>query len=250
MTSQAVAAQVDLVLAAGGDGTIRLVADGLADTGIPMGLIPAGTGNLLARNLGLPLEEAAALEVALAGRQRRINLVELTVDDRPAEHFAVMAGFGIDAMIMDETNPQLKDTIGWGAYVAAAAKAVKRAPVHVTVQLDDHRPFQRHAVLCLVGNVGKLEGDITLIPGAAPTDGLLHLYIASPRRFSHWLKLTLRLITRRPQKDDQVDQRAGQTVTITIDGGAESYQMDGDVTGEGTRLTASVKPDALTICVP
>lgn len=84
MTQTAVTQQPDLVIAAGGDGTIRLAADGLAHTGIPMGLIPAGTGNLLARNLGLPLDEVAAIEVALAGRHRQIDLVELTVDDRGA----------------------------------------------------------------------------------------------------------------------------------------------------------------------
>ena len=107
MTRRAVAEKVDLVIGAGGDGTIRLVADGLANTGTAMGLVPAGTGNLLARNLGLPLDEVDALEVAFAGHTRRIDLVELTVDGRRSEHFAVMAGVGIDAMIMDETDPRL-----------------------------------------------------------------------------------------------------------------------------------------------
>ena len=95
--------QVDLVIGAGGDGTIRYVADGLAHSGIPLGLVPAGTGNLLARNLNLPLEEVEAVEVALGGDLRQVDLVKITVDDRPPEHFAVMAGIGIDAMIMDET---------------------------------------------------------------------------------------------------------------------------------------------------
>ena len=94
MARQAVAEQVDLVIGAGGDGTIRSVADGLAHTGIPLGLVPAGTGNLLARNLDLPLEEVDAIEVALDGQLRRMDLVKITVDDRAPEHFAVMAGIG------------------------------------------------------------------------------------------------------------------------------------------------------------
>lgn len=249
MTRRAVAEQVDLVIGAGGDGTIRYLADGLAHTGIPLGLVPAGTGNLLARNLNLPLEEADAIEVALEGQVRLIDLVKITVDDRPPEHFAVMAGIGIDAMIMDETDEDLKDKVGSAAYFVAAAKALGRLPVPMTVQLDGSRPVRRHALLCVIGNVGTLQGNLTLIPGASPDDGLLDLYIASPRRFRHWIKLALRLITRRAKKDDQVDQRTGKTVRIIIDGN-DNYQLDGDVVGESTTLFAEIEPGALAICRP
>ncbi len=249
MTRQAVAEQVDLVIGAGGDGTIRYVADGLAYSGIPLGLVPAGTGNLLARNLDLPLEEADAIEVALSGQVRQIDLVKITVDDRAPEHFAVMAGIGVDAMIMDETDEDLKDKVGSAAYFIAAAKALGRLPVRMTVQLDTSRPVRRHAMLCVIGNVGTLRGNLTLIPGASPDDGLLDLYIASPRRFRQWVKLALRLITRRAKKDDRVDQRTGKRVRIIIDG-KENYQLDGDVVGESTTLTAEIQPGALAICVP
>jgi diacylglycerol kinase (ATP) len=249
MTKQAVAERVDLVIGAGGDGTIRYIADGLAHTGIPLGLVPAGTGNLLARNLDLPLEEVDAIEVALAGQARLIDLVRITVDDRPPEHFAVMAGIGVDAMIMDETDEDFKDKVGSAAYFVAAGKALGRLPVRMTVRLDSNRPVRRHAMLCVIGNVGALRGNLTLIPGASPTDGLLDLYIASPRRFRHWLKLAVRLITRRAKKDDQVDQHTGKTVRIIIDG-KENYQLDGDVVGESTTLFAEIQPGALAICVP
>ncbi len=248
MTRQAVTEQVDLVIGAGGDGTIRYVADGLAHSGIPMGLVPAGTGNLLARNLDLPLEEMEAIEVALGGQVRLMDLVRITVDDRPPEHFAVMAGIGIDAMMMDETNEDLKDKVGSAAYFVAAGKALGRLPVRMTVQLDNNRPVRRHAMLCVIGNVGTLRGNLTLIPGASPDDGLLDLYIASPRRFRHWAKVALRLITRRPKKDDQVDQHMGKRVRIKIDG-KDNYQLDGDVVGESTTLDAEIQPGALAICV-
>ena len=249
VTKQAVAAHVDLVIAAGGDGTIRAVADALAHTGIPLGLVPAGTGNLLARNLDLPLEEVDAIEVALSGHIRQVDLVKIIVDDRAPEHFAVMAGIGVDAMMMDETDEDLKDKVGSAAYFVAAGKALGRLPVRMTVQLDTSRPVRRHAMLCVIGNVGRLRGNLTLIPGASPDDGLLDLYIASPRRFRHWVKLALRLITRRAKKDDQVDQRKGKTVRIVIDG-KDNYQLDGDVVGESTTLTAEIQPGALVICVP
>jgi diacylglycerol kinase (ATP) len=221
----------------------------LAHTGIPLGLVPAGTGNLLARNMDLPLEEGDAIDVALDGQQRPIDLVRITVDDRAPEHFAVMAGIGVDAMIMDETNEDLKDKVGSAAYFVAAGKALGRLPVRLTVQLDNKRPVRRHAMLCVIGNVGRLQGNLTLIPGASPDDGLLDLYIASPHRFRHWLKLALRLITRRAKKDDQVDQRKGKSVRIIIDG-KDNYQLDGDVVGESTTLFAEIQPGALAICVP
>ena len=249
MTRQAVTEQVDLVIGAGGDGTIRYVADGLAHTGIPLGLVPAGTGNLLARNLDLPLEEIDAIDVALDGQLRVVDLVRITVDDRPPEHFAVMAGIGVDAMMMDETDEDLKDKVGSAAYFVAAAKALGRLPVRMTVQLDTNRALRRHAMLCVIGNVGTLRGNLTLIPGASPDDGLLDLYIASPRRFRHWVKLALRLITRRAKKDDQVDQHTGKRVRIVING-KDNYQLDGDVVGESTTLTAEIQPGALAIRVP
>jgi diacylglycerol kinase (ATP) len=167
-----------------------------------MGLVPAGTANLLARNLDLPLEEDAAVDIAFAGHTRTIDLIKLTVDDRPREHFAVIAGIGVDAMIMDETDPDLKDKLGSAAYFLAAAKALGRSPIRLTVQLDHHRPVKRRAMICAIANVGELSGNVTLIPGAVPDDGRLDLYVASPRRSRHWVKLGLRLITRRPKKDD------------------------------------------------
>ena len=246
---QAVAAHVDLVIAAGGDGTIRAVADALAHTGIPLGLVPAGTGNLLARNLDLPLEEVDAIEVALSGQVRQLDLVKIIVDDRAPEHFAVMAGIGVDAMIMDETDEGLKDKVGSAAYFVAAAKALGRLPVRMTVQLDGNRPVRRQAMLCVIGNVGTLRGNLTLIPGARPDDGLLDIYIASPRRFRHWVKIALRLMTRHAKKDDQVDQHTGKRVRIRIHE-KDNYQLDGDVVGEATTLDAEIQPGALALCVP
>jgi diacylglycerol kinase (ATP) len=248
MTAQAVAEQVDLVVGAGGDGTIRVVANGLAGSGIPMAVIPAGTGNLLARNLGIPLVEDAAIEVALGEHERVIDLAQVTVDGTPGEHFAVMAGMGVDAVIMDETNPNLKAKIGSAAYFIAAGKALGRLPMDLHVTVDGRRHRRRHAMLCVIGNVGELTGNITLIPEARPDDGLLDVYIASPHRFTHWLRVFLRLITGRRHSDDQVDQWRGRRVEVKIDR-HENFQLDGDVAGECRTLVAEVQPGALQVCI-
>ncbi len=249
MARAALDAGVDLVLAAGGDGTIRVVADALAGQGVTMAVVPAGTGNLLARNLDLPLTEEGALDVALAGRTRAIDLIELVVDHRPGEHFAVMAGIGVDAVIMDGVNPDLKKKVGPAAYFLAAGKAVGRLPMPLEVSVDGGKQRRRRAMMCLVGNVGKLPGGIVLIPEAEADDGHLDVYVASPRRFTHWFKLVLRVVSRRPQRDDQVDTWQGQRVVVQLRK-PESYQVDGDVIGECRTLSAEVKPGALTVCVP
>ncbi len=249
MTEQALDAHVDLIIAAGGDGTVRVVADTMAGRGVTMAVVPAGTGNLLARNLELPLQEAPALDVAMAGRTRDVDLVQLTVDDGRPEHFAVMAGVGVDAAIMDEVNPTLKKAVGPAAYFIAASKALGRLPVPMEISVDGGRRHKRRAMTCLIGNVGKLPGGMVLMPDAEFDDGHLDVYVASPRRIRHWLKLALRVITRRERRDDQVDSWQGQRVVVQLRK-TESYQLDGDVVGEGRRLVAEVKPGALRICIP
>jgi diacylglycerol kinase (ATP) len=249
MARQALDAGVDLVLAAGGDGTIRVVADALAGSGVTMAIVPAGTGNLLARNLDLPLTETGSLDVALAGKTRDIDLIELTVDGQRKEHFAVMAGVGVDAMIMDEVDPDLKSKVGPAAYFLAAGKALGRVPMPMEVTIDQGRPRRRRAMICLVGNVGSLPGGVVLIPDAEADDGHLDVYIASPHRIRHWLRLALRVVTRRSQRGDQVDTWQASRVLVQLRE-PEPYQLDGDVAGECSTFEALIKPGALRVCIP
>lgn len=246
MIEQAVSEGVDLVVGAGGDGTIRVVAAGLVGTDIQFGLIPAGTGNLLARNLAIPLDEAAAIEVALGDEVRRIDMIQLTVDDGKADHFAVMAGVGIDAVTMEATDPKLKKLVGSAAYLVAAGKALGRLPLKATITVDDEKPFRRKASLCVIGNVGKLQAEVTVIPDARVDDGLLDVLIASPRRGRDWVRLIAKVLLRRQHDDDQVDRRRGRRVTITVDE-EDYYQMDGDTEGKCRTLTAEIVPGALVI---
>ena len=249
ITAEVVSENPDRVIAVGGDGTVRIVADRLAQSGIPMAVVPVGTANLLARNLEIPLSELEALEVAFGEHTLDIDLIKLTVDGVPGEHFAVIAGLGVDAMIMDETNPELKDAIGAGAYFIAAAKALGRTPIDMRITLDDHRPHRRHAMVCAIGNVGMLAGNLTLIPDARPDDGRLDVYVASPHRLTHWLRTFLRLVTRRARADDRVDQWQATQVEVRLRH-PDPYQLDGDVIGDCSTLRAEVCPRALTVCVP
>jgi diacylglycerol kinase (ATP) len=249
MTAQAVAEDVDLVLGAGGDGTIRVICAGLAHTGIPFGLIPAGTGNLLARNLGIPLDESAALDVAFEGEDKPVDLVALTVDQTTSHHFAVMAGIGIDAVIMDGTNADLKRAVGSAAYFVSAAQHANHPALEATIQVDDGEPLYRRAHVIVIGNVGYLQANIPLIPDAKPDDGLLDVLVASPRSVRDWVRVTTRVLTRRRRGDEQLDRLTGRRVTITVDH-KEPYQMDGDTAGACSTMEAEVRPGALLMRVP
>jgi diacylglycerol kinase (ATP) len=249
MTAQAVRENVDLVLGAGGDGTIRVICSGLAHTGIPFGLIPAGTGNLLARNIGIPLDEVAALDVAFDGVDKAVDLVRLQVDDQPPDHFAVMAGIGIDAVIMEGADPKMKKAVGSAAYFVSAAQNANHPPMHATVAVDDQPPIRRRASVIVVGNVGFLLANIQLIPGARADDGILDVLVASPRTLRDWVRLTTRVLTRRRQPDAQLDRLTGRRVTITVEE-RDQFQLDGDTAGECNTLTAEVVPGALRLRVP
>ena len=249
MTEQAVREKVDLVLGAGGDGTIRVICSGLAQTGIPFGLIPAGTGNLLARNIGIPLDEVAALDVAFDGVDKALDLVRLQLDDQPPDHFAVMAGIGLDAVIMERADPKMKKAVGSAAYFVSAARNANHPAMHATIAVDDQPPIKRRAHLIVVGNVGFLMANIQLIPGARADDGMLDVLIASPRTLSDWVRLTTRVLTRRKQPDDQLDRLTGHKVTITVEE-RDHVQLDGDTVGECNTLTAEVVPGALRLRVP
>ena len=249
MTRQAVDAGVDLVLGAGGDGTIRVICAGLAGSGVPFGLIPSGTGNLLARNIGIPLDRAAALEVALDGVDKGVDLVEIRVDDGPPDHFAVMGGIGIDAVIMEGTNPDLKKAVGSAAYFVSAARNANHPALHTTIQVDDAPPLRRRAHVIVVGNVGYLQANIPLIPDAKYDDGLLDVMVASPRTAADWVRITTRVLTRQRRSDEQLDRITGKKVTITVEE-RDQYQLDGDTVGECGTMVAEVKPGALVLRVP
>ena len=249
MTRIAIEAKADLVLVAGGDGTVRVVCSGLSGSGIPLGVLPSGTGNLLARNLNIPLDESEALAVIFHGQQRLIDLVEVVIDDNETpEHIAVMAGMGLDARIMSSTDDGLKKVIGPAAYVVAAGDAANLPSFDVTVTLDAGEPFKRHAGLVMVGNVGQLQANVQLLPDAQFDDGLLDLFVASPSNVADWLRITTSVILPMPEASE-IDRGQGRTVLIECTEAVE-YQLDGDAAGECRRIRATVVPDTLAVMVP
>ncbi len=249
MTRAAVAAGADVVVAAGGDGTVRVVCAEMAGTGVPVGVVPAGTGNLLARNLGIPLGRDQALEVVLHGRDRAIDLVQIKGDGLEATRFAVMAGMGLDAAIMAGAPDAMKRRMGWPAYVVAGMRHLRYPAVRVTISVDGSEPVHRKARTVLVGNVGSLTAGIPLLPDARIDDGVLDVVVIAPRRVVGWLSLLWRVLTRHPRIDERLDRYTGRSVVVTA-ATSTPRQLDGDIVGPGTEIHAEVEPGVLLVRVP
>jgi diacylglycerol kinase family enzyme/membrane-associated phospholipid phosphatase len=249
MTHAALTAGADVVVAAGGDGTVRVVASELARTGVALGILPVGTGNLLARNLSLPLQMDTALDVVLSGQDRAIDLVRMGGDDMDDDHFAVMGGLGLDAAIMQGAPDELKKRVGWTAYVIAGLRHFRDPAVKVEISVDDGPTVRYRASTVVIGNVGTLTGGIPLLPDAAPDDGKLDVVVVAPRRFLTWIRLLVRVMARRRRTDERLDRRTGRTVTVRAER-PTPRQMDGDACGVGTEICATVEPGVLLVRVP
>ncbi|WP_350348057.1 diacylglycerol kinase family protein [Agromyces sp. G08B096] len=269
---EAVAEGVDLVIAAGGDGTIRSVAAGLRGTGVPMGLVPLGTGNLFARNLDLPVnDQADAVVIAFSGIERQVDVLvaDIRRPDGDAEtHVSlVMAGIGIDAAMIANTNDDLKKRVGWLAYVDAGLRALPASvPFRVHYRVDTGRVHRPRASSILVANLGYLPGNIELVPDAEIDDGMLDVVVLQPRNLLGWLfvwrKITwenrvLRKSALGRQFMDltggsrrrEVVYGRGRHVAIRIEGAAEEFEIDGDEFGSVVAADFRVDPGALIVRV-
>lgn len=236
MAHAAAVAGADLVIVCGGDGTVREVCAEVAGTGIPVGIIPAGTGNLLARNLDLPLYIRSAIDVALNGQDRAIDMVKVSGDGGLEDtHFLVMAGMGFDAAIMEGVNEDIKARVGWLAYVISGLKSLMFPAVRVEISVDDG-PFTKHrARTVLVGNVGFLQAGMPLLPDATIDDGVLDVVLLHPKRFLSWLPIVWRVLAKRHKTDETLDRMTGRKIVVRASTDTPR-QLDGDSIGLGREL--------------
>jgi YegS/Rv2252/BmrU family lipid kinase len=245
LTAKAVAEGVDLVMAQGGDGTVMACVTGLAGTDVPLAVLPGGTGNLLATNFDIPADLEAAVDVALHGDRVRLD-VAATDDDR----FVVMGGIGFDAAMLRDADPKLKERLGAVAYVLSGFKHLRRRATRFRLQLDDRPPLERTGQGVLVGNLGRLQGGLPVMPDARADDGLLDVAVLQTRTVADWLALAVRVLLRRRRKDPQLETFQARRVEVHCDR-PQPVERDGDpLDTPRDHLVIEVVPRALTLCVP
>jgi len=263
---QALADGADVVVAAGGDGTVRAVAEALSGSGRPMGLIPVGTGNLLARNLDLPLTSVTdAVAIVLGGEDRAIDVGRARVteyapdaeqpDDPDQAHiFLVIAGLGFDAAMVADADDELKARVGWVAYFFAGARHLHGRRMRATIRLDDGEEVEARLRSFMVGNCGRLPGGITLLPDAVIDDGELDVAAIDTRGgLAGWAQLFGEVVAQGlgvrndlPGKIGRIDHTRARRAVIRVDDG-EQAQVDGDPLGSAVELETWVEPGALVV---
>jgi diacylglycerol kinase family enzyme len=239
---------IDLVVAVGGDGTVRGCAEGLARTGVPLAIVPHGTANLLARTLRVPGHPKAALGVALAvtpgtgGVDRTIDLA--VADEVP---FTAMAGMGLDAAVVAGTR--LKHQFGWLAYAVSGAAHLALPPARFSIRLDSGAPVERTARSVVVGNSGLLPGGFSLLPDARPDDGLLDVGVLAPHGPFGWPRLATRVLARSHHEDRMLERFQARKVEISATTSLPR-EVDGELVAASRSLTVTVVPSALTVRMP
>lgn len=255
---QAVEAGARLVLIAGGDGTVRLVCGVLAGTDIPVGIVPMGTGNLLARNLDLPIDDLTqACRIALTGHDSALDIGWLRLDESAERHpFLVIAGVGFDAEMMAGASADWKSKLGWGAYVISGVRALRTPPMDITLSYPHaEAPTSLRARTLMFASCGELTGGLTLVPGADPSDGWMEITAIDVRGgLVGWGELGAHVVARAvgvrnrlsPVTSTLTTERATEASAV-IDGEACRVQVDGDTLGMARRLDVRLQRHALVV---
>jgi len=239
---KAVDAGADVVLVCGGDGTVRAGAEALAGTDTALAVLPAGTANLFANGLSLPMDPDGVVAAITDGARRTIDTA--VCNDMT---FSVMAGTGFDAALLDDADAA-KDRFGMLAYVRSGVRNARlREPMAMKVDVDGDRFFDGGATCLLVGNIGTLTGGLEAFPDASPTDGRLDIAVVTAAGMKEWAGVMLSTLRHRPHLSGHAHMTQGATVRVVLDG-RHRLELDGGTKGTTKRLDFSIRPSSLHVC--
>lgn len=266
-TREAIQAGADVVVAVGGDGTVRAVAGAAAEHNVPMGILPMGTGNILARNLELPLgDNRALLRAVLEGVDAKVDVGWLELDrgdGAPEEDphiFLVIAGAGLDAEMVAGADDAAKRRLGWLAYFISAMRHMSAKRMHAQVTVDDGEPVESLMRTVLFANCGKLPGGFQLVPDAQFNDGRLDVATIDARGgVVGWTELFGTVVAQgagikqpdvlKAWRASRIDHVRGKSVQLRMDH-PQKVQADGESLGRAYGVRGWVDPGALMVRVP
>jgi YegS/Rv2252/BmrU family lipid kinase len=241
--SSAIEAGADLILAWGGDGMVRRCINALGDSGIPLGILPAGTANLFARYLGIEADLPGALRIALHGERRRFDVGRLE-----GERFAVMAGAGLDAAMIKDSD-KLKDRLGRAAYIFGGAANITNEAFGAKVKIDGTLWYEGPSSCILVGNIGELFGGIEVFADAEPDDGLLDVGLLTAEGPVQVARAAARAVAGDTHKSPFVRITKAKKLSVKLDRKVR-YELDGGDRKKVKSFKVKVEPGAITVCVP
>lgn len=269
MAREAIDRGAAVVMAVGGDGTVRAVAEGLQGFGVRLALCPQGTGNLLARNLQLTLDNLdASVAACFHGVDRPIDLATARWTrpggDQEQHAFLVMAGLGLDAQMISNTDEDLKKKIGVAAYVQSVIVSLRDThKMKLSYQLDGDRPQHANLHTVMVGNCGSLQNNIMLLPDAAVDDGVLDVIALQPQGPFGWTQVLWRVLVENPLRqlkdirqlvpnrdgDRSLNYQQCRSIEIHLQR-PEEIELDGDHFGEILAVRMEVHPGDIVVRMP
>ena len=241
---KALADGAETIFVWGGDGMVQRAVDAMAGTDARLAILPAGTANLFASNLGIPDDIGEAVAVGLSGRERRLDLGKMN-----GEHFAVMAGAGLDARMTRDVDGGPKDRYGRLAYIWAASKNLRVDPFKARIEVNGELWYDDDASCLLVGNVGALFGGLEAFESASPEDGQLELGVTHAESLGQWARTVARTAIGSAAKSPFVQATKAERIDVEFKPKV-LYELDGGDRKEVKRLKVKVKPGALTVMVP
>jgi diacylglycerol kinase (ATP) len=242
---RAIKKKAGLIFVWGGDGMVQRCIDALEGSkDVEMAIIPAGTANLLATNLGIPKDIAKAVRLGLKGARQKLDVGVMN-----GERFAVMAGTGFDALTMRGVDGADKERFGSLAYVRSGLKAIQAAPVHMTIEVDGNVWFKGEASTLLAGNVGTITGGFEIFPQASATDGMLEIGVVTASTPWQWVRVFSRIARGHLERSPLIKMTRGKKINVEL-ARKLPYELDGGARAPANHLKIRIKPAAVTICVP
>jgi diacylglycerol kinase (ATP) len=241
---EAVKQGAELIFVWGGDGMVQRCVDALAGSDATLAILPAGTANLFASNIGIPRKLEAAVDLAFNGERRRFDVGRMN-----GERFAVMAGLGFDARVIGGADRKQKNRYGRSAYILSATKNFRMNLFEARIDVDGSKWYEGKASCILFGNVGKAFGGIEIFKEARTDSGLLEIGVTNTEGIVQWARTFARLRFSSAEKSPYVRMTKGRAAEVTLRKKV-LYELDGSSRTKQKTFHVEVEPAAVSICVP